>query len=60
VCRGSVECVESAGSKKAFQRALRGKVTDSAIATLRERVAERARIEGRGSVPEPREKVERD
>jgi len=47
VCAGSVACVDLAGRKQAFSRALRGRVTDAGIATLRSYLAERARIEGR-------------
>ena len=49
LCDGSTACVDLAARRNAFSRALRGPVAGSEVATLRTKVAERARIEGRGN-----------
>ena len=46
LCAGSVACVDAAGRRRAFSRALRADVGTEAVAALREVLAGRARIEG--------------
>jgi predicted RNA-binding protein YlxR (DUF448 family) len=48
LCAESPECVDAAARRKAFGRALRGRIDDGAVDALRTKLAERARIEGRG------------
>lgn len=45
MCRGSMSCLDAADRRKALAKALRTTVTAEAVATLREQVAERGRIE---------------
>ena len=46
LCAGSVACVDAAGRRRAFARALRADVGAEAVVALREVLAGRARIEG--------------
>ena len=45
LCAGSVGCVEAAARRRAFERALRTEVRPDAVASLREVVAGRGRME---------------
>jgi predicted RNA-binding protein YlxR (DUF448 family) len=49
LCEGEPACVDQAERRKAFSRALRGQVEGGAVAGLRARLEERARMEGFGS-----------
>ncbi len=46
LCEGSARCVDLAERRKAFGRALRASVEASAVASLRARLEERARMDG--------------
>jgi hypothetical protein len=56
ICRGSESCLDAAVRRKAFPKALRAVVSPEAVAGLRERLAERGRIEDnrQKSAPEVR------
>ncbi len=46
LCARSLECIDIAGKRKAFSRALRGPVKQDSIEALRAEMVERASIEG--------------
>ena len=48
LCAESEQCVDLAERRRAFPRALKAPVDEDEVRTLRTKVAERARIEGRG------------
>ena len=48
LCAGSVPCIDDAARRRAFTRALRTDIGPDAIASLREAVASRGRMEGTG------------
>lgn len=45
LCAGSLACIDLATRRNAFQRALRGSVTERSVASLRAEQAGRARME---------------
>ncbi|MGI9033149.1 MAG: YlxR family protein [Acidimicrobiales bacterium] len=48
LCHGSVSCVDAAARRRAFDRALRIAITTEAVASLRDGMARREPLAGRG------------
>src|SRR5439155_13036598 len=46
LCEGSLSCLDAAGRRKAFSRALRTEISAQAVAALRSMLTDRARMEG--------------
>ena len=51
VCRASTSCLDAAGRRNAFARALRTDIAPGALDALRAALAERGRIEGQHGTP---------